>query len=43
MTNINDEDEDIENEEDAWCIKCGKSGHFPDGMCESCWEERNLE
>jgi len=26
---------------DESCIKCGKSGSFPDGMCERCYKERN--
>ncbi len=34
------EDEDEEEDEDS-CSKCGKSGSFPDGQCESCYQLRN--
>ena len=23
-----------------WCIKCGKSGQFKDGICEACYQLR---
>lgn len=38
--------EETENVEDKTlsldesCIKCGKSGSFPDGMCDTCAKER---
>lgn len=29
------------DDDDSWCIKCGKSGHFEDSICEHCREERD--
>lgn len=29
-----------ENDDDEWCIKCGKSGEFPEGVCPKCSKER---
>lgn len=31
---------DSGSDSDEWCIKCGKSGKFEDGICEHCKRER---
>ncbi len=45
QSELEDEEEDKENKEenDDACIKCGKSGSFPDSICEYCYNERTSQ